>query len=128
MKTNINTFKASELLAELAKVAPSVSIETVWEHDDDADDSFFADNGQDADDFTAWQSEVCATAIVAGKAVSGSAYLGGTWEKACDHPAESNPEISGYLPQMIEEALRNLAKEVPAGSLADEIAAALSII
>ncbi len=126
MKTNISTFKPAQLLAALAKVAPSISIETIWSHDEDADGSFFADNGQDADDFTAWQSEVKASAIIAGKLVSGSAYLGGTWEKFGDHPAKSNPEISGYLPQMIEEALGELLALTP--ELDREINAALEVI
>jgi len=39
---------------------------------------------------------------------SGSAYLGGTWEKYGENPSVSNPEISGYEPQMTVEALNDL--------------------
>lgn len=125
MKTDIQTFKASDLLARLAAIAPSVSIEILWSHDSDLSDirkdcDMPADT--DPNDWQAWQSEVRASAIVGGKTVSGSAYLGGTWEKACDHPAKSNPEISGYLPQMIYEALGDLLALAP--ELSEQINAA----
>lgn len=127
MKTDIHTFKPAELLARLALLAPSVSIETIWEHDADCRDirkdcDMPADT--DPDDWQAWQSEVRASAIVGGKLLTGSAYLGGTWEKYGENPAEVNPEISGYLPQMIEEALRELGQQTTA-PVTHEICAAL---
>lgn len=94
----------------------SIVIETIWELDDFPDMEIFrkgwALHGEDPDDWTCWQSEVRATTIRKGKYVIGSAYLGGTWEKAGDHPSKSNPEISGYYPQMLEEALEELSKEL----------------
>lgn len=125
MKTDTQTFKASDLLARLAAIAPSVSIEILWSHDEGLSDIRKDCDGmddEDPNDWQAWQSEVRASAIVGGKTVSGSAYLGGTWEKACDNPAKSNPEISGYLPQMIDEALGDLLAVAP--ELADQITAA----
>lgn len=128
MKTNIHTFKPADLIAELAKVAPSIAIETTWEKDTDARWDMDPSCG-DPDDFTAWQSEVRASAIVNGQLVSGSAYLGGTWIKYGESPAKVNPEISGYLPQMIDEALQDL---LVAGSFTEpeiaQINAALAII
>lgn len=133
MKTDINTFKAADLLATLAQIAPSVSIQTIWEHDNDIHPDIHKDcdgmDDEDPDDWQAWQSEVKATAICNGEEVSGSAYLGGTWEKWDDMPAESNPEISGYLPQMIIEALEELAKECESSpTLLAEIGNAIEII
>lgn len=102
----------SEILALLAQVAPSIAIETVWQHDDDErwDDPINADwtKDEDPDDWQCWQSEVRATIIIDGKLVTGSAYLGGTWERYGDNPESSNPEISGYFPQMCVEALESL--------------------
>ena len=101
----------TELQKRLALVAPSISIVTRWEHDPDSGpvskecDGFTA---EEDDDWQAWQSEICATAILESEEISGSAYLGGTFEKAGDSPAESNPEISGYENQMTAEALRGL--------------------
>lgn len=132
MKTDIHTFKPADLIAELAKVAPSIAIETIWERDTHA--RWDADDSLDPDDFTAWQSEVKVSAIIGGKMVSGSEYLGGTWEKYGDKPGESNPEISGYLPQMIQEALNDLLKQLPengetaTNALRFQIGAALKII
>ncbi len=133
MKTDINNFTAAALLARLAVLAPSVSIETIWEHDTDIHPDIRKDCDMpadtDPDDWQAWQSEVRASCIVAGALVSGSEYMGGTWEKFGDDPAESNPEISGYLPQMIEAALEELGRQLPAKHPASaEIAAALEVI
>ena len=132
MKTDIQTFKPADLLAKLAVVAPSIAIETIWGHDMDCRDitkdcDMPADT--DPDDWQAWQSEVRATAIIGGSEISGSDYLGGTWEKYGDNPAKSNPEISGYLPQMILEAINELGKQAPTGHpIQREINAALAII
>lgn len=110
----------TELQKKLATLYGGISIETIWSHDEDA--SFTKHgmtepggcfHGEDPDDWQAWQSEVRASAIYNGEIVSGSAYLGGTWEKYGDNPAESNPEISGYEPQMTQEALEELAKLCP---------------
>lgn len=98
--------------ATLAAIAPSIAIETIWSHDEDAEWDI-EDPSLDPDDFQAWQSEVRASAIVSGKLLSGSAYLGGTWERFGDHPSKSNPDISGYFPQMLDEALADLANQCP---------------
>jgi len=100
------------LIAELNKIAPSIAIETIWSHDLDADFKDLADcNCGPRKNWRAWQSEVKATAINGGLLITGNAYLGGTWERAGKHPSKSNPEISGYLPQMIEEALIMLGSQ-----------------
>ena len=100
-----------ELAQKLRSVAPGIAIETRWEHDEfatwDIDDPSLSEH-----DFTAWSAEVRATAIVDGRIVTGSAFLGGTWEKFGDSPITSNPTISGYLPGMVEEALAELAPQL----------------
>lgn len=109
MKTPTQTNTDHDLrLAALAKAAPFIAVETIWSHDDSARWDF-EDPSMQEDDYQAWQSEVKVSAIVAGQMVSGSAYLGGTWEKFGDNPRESNPDISGYFPQMLDEALEELA-------------------
>jgi hypothetical protein len=127
--------KKTALQLALTKVAPSICIRTLWEHDPDMHDitkDCDMPPETDPDDWQAWQSEVRATAIVDGEEVSGSDYLGGTWEKAGDDPAESNPDISGYEPDMTEKALRELhglIEEVnPESPLLAEIDAALTAI
>jgi len=120
----------TKLQAALASIAPSISIQTEWSHDQDTHpdirkscDGFDDEN---PDDWQAWQSEVCTSVIANGELVSASAYLGGTWEKAGDSPHESNPDISGYEPQMTAEALTELLTLAPAYSA--EINAALAHI
>ena len=104
MKTD---YSAATVLAKLAKIAPSVSFKTTWEPDQDAKWDV-EDPSLDANDFQAWQSDVCASVIAGGKLHEGHAYLGGTWEKFGDDPAKSNPDISGYLLQMLDEAAEEL--------------------
>lgn len=123
----------TDLQKELAKLAPHISIKTIWEHDSDLRDIREDCDGFDdenPEDWQAWQSEARATAIADGEAFSGSAYLGGTWEKAGDLPEESNPDISGYEPQMTAEALEELSKSLPSGSYAlqEQIKTALHAI
>lgn len=120
----------TKLQAALAALAPSISIQTEWSHDQDIHpdirkhcEGFDDENPKD---WQAWQSEVCASAIVNGELVSASAYLGGTWEKAGDDPHESNPDISGYESDMTAEALTELLTLAPAYAV--EINAALAHI
>jgi len=119
----------TKLQATLATIAPSISIQTEWSHDSDLRDIRKDCDGMDDENpegWQAWQSEVSASAIVNGEIVSASAYLGGTWEKAGDNPHESNPDISGYEPQMTAEALTELLTLAPAYS--GEIHAAIAHI
>ena len=123
---------ANQILETLRKLAPSVSVAVHWEPDGDAPFSEISHcfDDPDPDDWQAWQSEVVARAIVRGNEVCGNAHLGGTWEKSADHPATSNPDISGYLPQMIEEALQELRGMLPLGhaTLSGELEAAIAFI
>jgi len=120
------------LQTHLATIAPSISVKTIWEHDPDLHDIRKDCDGfenEDPADWQAWQSEVRASAIIGGKTLSGSAYLGGTWEKYGDHPAASNPEISGYEAQMILEALSELHGLIPEGNAARlDISAAIEAV
>jgi len=104
--------RKTELQKAIAKVAPSICIRTIWEHDPDCGPISKECDGfsDEDDDWQAWQSEVRATAIVDGAEISGSDYLGGTFEKVGDVPEESNPTISGYEPDMTERALDELAE------------------
>ena len=114
--------RKTELQKALAKIAPSICIRTIWDHDNDHSDIRKDCDGfddEDPNDWQAWQSNVQAVAIVNGEEIEGNACLGGTWEKAGDVPEESNPEISGYENQMTVEALEELGREIvntPGGS------------
>ena len=123
----------TQLQKHLQTLAPSVSIETHWEHDPylyDIRKDCDGFDDENPDDWQAWQSEIRATAICGGEEITGSAYLGGTWERAGDNPAFSNPEISGYELQMTVEALEELRNAAPPEStiLGDQIAAALDYL
>lgn len=101
-----------QIFNRLAEIAPSVAFKVVWTHDQDAK---FSDIKQclgpnaRPSQWQAWASEVNAVTIINGELFEASEYLCGTWEKARQHPGKCNPDISGYLPQMLEEALQDLA-------------------
>lgn len=114
----------TELQKALSKIAPYVSIHTIWEHDCDMIDIRRHCDGmddEDLNDWQAWQSNVQAVAIIAGEEIEGNAYLGGTWEKAGDLPEVSNPDISGYELGMTVEALRELGEQITEPIIASQI-------
>lgn len=106
--------KTPPYLTELKTIAPHIAIEIVWEPDQDATWDI-EDPEMKEEDYEAWQSTVRASVIAHGELVSGEEHLCSTWEKYGDKPAESNPDISGYLPQMIQGALRELGEIVGGG-------------
>lgn len=118
----------TELQKTIAKIAPNISIKTIWEDDPDAWSEWRelskpgnCFDGEDRDNWQPWQSEIRAACICEGREITGSAYLGGTWERAGDNPAISNPEISGYERQMTEEALRELGEQITNEMLSTQI-------
>lgn len=115
------------LLEKLAQVAPSISIETIWSHDDEPFEGDWT-KGEDQDDWQCWRSEVKASAIVGGKLICESEHLGGTWEKYASHPAKSNPDISGYFPQMACEAICNLGKLSESEKIQSEALLAVALL
>ena len=101
----------SPLHTTLQTLAPSICIETHWSIDEFADRMSDACDGEDPandDDWTAWLSEVRATAVLAGDMIQGTDYLGGTYERIGDDPAITNPEISGYESDMVVNAVTEL--------------------
>ena len=101
----------SPLQTTLQTLAPSINIETVWSIDECADPISDACEGfdpSDDDDWTAWLSEVRATAVLAGDMIHGTDYLGGIYKRIGDDPAISNPEISGYESDMVVNAVTEL--------------------
>ena len=122
----------TKLQLQLAIIAPLVDIHTLWsrDYDDSFSDPINKDwtEGLEAKDWKCWQSEIRASIVKNGELVSGSAYLGGTWEKTGGKPHISNPEISGYEPQMTEEALEELLSRIGKHDSESQIKAALKHI
>ena len=119
----------TKLQTQLASIAPMVDVHTLWslDYDDKFDGPYNKDwtEGLNPKDWKCWQSEVRASIIKNGELVSGSSYLGGTWEKSGSKPHISNPEISGYEPQMTEEALEELLSRIGKHDAESQIKAAL---
>jgi hypothetical protein len=95
----------SPILEDLKKLAPSVSFSV--EHTHDPNFRWNGD-GPDPEDegFQAYDVDVYARAMD-GETIEGRASLGGTYEKE----GEFDSDIGGYLPQMLEEAARELMKQ-----------------
>lgn len=122
----------SKLQQDLASICPSVTIETLWDHDTDIWDGMgidlTGDETEDPADWQCWRSEVKASAIVNGEVITGSDYLGGTWERAENSPWQSNSEISGYEASMTVSALEDLLAAIDDPELTEEISAAITHI
>lgn len=119
----------TQLQKHLATITPSISIRTIWEPDQYSGTVSQECDGfepSEDDEWTAWRSEIRATIILNGEEITGSAYLGGTFEKAGDLPEYSNPTISGYEPQMTVEALEDLPEA--SEEIAAQIVAAIAYV
>lgn len=105
-------------MAELAELAPSISFGIVWEVD-----NYFSWDGEGPDPreegFSPYNVTVSATSISKGKVIEGFAYLGGCYEK----PGEKDPDVHGYLPQKLEEAIDDIL-DLLRGSTKDQAEAA----
>lgn len=95
------------ILEGLRKIAPSVAISVSWELD-----SYFSWYGDGPDPreegYSLYNVTVTAKAIVDGEEEEGHAYLGGSYSK----PNEHDPNIHGYFPQMVDEALSDLYRTI----------------
>jgi hypothetical protein len=99
--------KKAALLVKCGKVAPSIAIAVSYELD-----RYFQWDGDGPDPseegYNPYDVTVKASTIANGEELHGEAHLGGTYEKSV---SEADPEINGYLNQMVDEALDELAKQ-----------------
>lgn len=100
---------AEQIFSRLKELAPLVAFTVTHAPDHyfswDGDGPDPRDEGYDPHDVT-----VSAATIHAGTVATGENYLGGHYIK----PGEPDPEISGYLPQMLDEAADELTAALPA--------------
>jgi len=110
---------AHEIFRDLRKIAPNLSFSTHWQEDPD-----YAWDGDGPDPasqgMVAHDVRVIARAIFNGIMAEGREHLGGCY----DLPDKRDPDVHGYLPQMLEEATQELAGQVT-GPLKTQCAAAL---
>lgn len=103
---------------DLKRIAPSIAFSVTWEID-----PYFRWDGDGPDPrgegYEPHDVDVRARAIVGGEVVEGFASLGGVYEKL----GEFDPDIHGYLLEMLDEAVDDLSKEV-SGRLLTEAKAA----
>lgn len=100
-----------QMIETLKQSRPDVAILVTREPDPnpvwDGDGPHPADDGYVCYDWT-----VTACTIRAGVLIEGHDYLGGSWYAPDDHTSPAALEVSGYLPQMIDEALAELDKQL----------------
>jgi hypothetical protein len=100
----------TDIITELAAVAPLVHISTTWE-----EDPYFIWDGDApdpcADGYFAHDVTVTAMRIDQGTMREAESHLGGSYS----HYSGSHcPDIHGYFPQMAEEALEELGESTAA--------------
>lgn len=92
-----------ELIEELRRTRPDVAVKVTWE-----EDPYYSWDGDGPDPvedgFLPYNVTVTAMAICKGNLIEGHDHLGGCYSKLGEHC----PEIHGYFPQMLEEALEAL--------------------
>jgi ABC-type cobalt transport system substrate-binding protein len=95
------------IVSGLSKIAPHVAIDVSWE-----EDLHYVWDGDGPDPglegYVAHDVTVSAETIIDGRKIDGKAYLGGVYEKQ----GERDQNIHGYFPQMVDEALSELYKEI----------------
>lgn len=95
----------AERIEQLRQTRPDVAIVVTREVD-----SYFSWDGDGPDPrdegYSPYDVDVKAVAVRKGKLVEGVASLGGSYFL----PDEDTGEVHGYLPQLIEEAVRELDK------------------
>jgi len=107
----------------LAEIAPSVAFGVEWTLDPDC--VWDGDEDFPIEDYVAYDTDVYAKAIVAGVEIEGVARMGGTWEKR----EEIDPEIGGYLPQMLLGAAEDLFEIAGASpAICTELLAAITFL
>jgi hypothetical protein len=98
----------SGIAIPLAKAAPHIAFSVSYVEDP----NFVWDgDGPDPkeDGYAPYDVTVTVHTIINGVKFEGDNYLGGTYEKwGSQGPEDPEPDIGGYLPQMIEEALDDL--------------------
>ena len=114
--------RAGDIFNDLRRIAPNLSFSTHWQEDPsyvwDGDGPDPADDGM-----VAYDVRVVARAIVDGVLAEGRQSLGGAY----DYPDKRDPDVHGYLPQMLEEAAQELAAKV-SGPLKSQCAAAIKYL
>ena len=94
---------AEVIFETLRRLAPSVSFGVDWAPDPNY---LWGGDGPDpaTEDYVAHDVAVVATLVAEGMVVQGFSYLGGVYEKR----GEKDPDIYGYLPQMLAESAVDL--------------------
>lgn len=99
---------ADQLQAKLKELAPNVAFDVQLTPDHD----FRWDgDGPDPEDdgYTAHDVEIAALAVHQGNMLSGESSMGGHYV----NPDKPDPDLGGYLPQMLQEAGETLAQQLP---------------
>jgi hypothetical protein len=109
MKTKKSHDKHNALLTEIEKLAPSLVVVTYWELDEEYKwEPALTAQGLEEEDFCAWEVEVRITGIAEGRFHTGSGWLSGCLLEWGVSPSTGDPEVGGYFPQLLREALEDL--------------------
>lgn len=99
---------APAIFRELKRIAPDIAFAVDWE-----EDHHFKWDGDGPDPreegYRFYDVRVSAKTIIHGEEYEGKEYLGGVDGK----PDEQDPDVHGYLPQMLLEAVASMMGDLP---------------
>lgn len=100
--------RPEEIFRELKRIAPNIAFAVEWTEDRNYE---WDGDGPDPRDkgYLFYDVEVSAKTIIHGEEYVGREYLGGVDGKE----DEQDPDVHGYLPQMLREAVQDLMKDLP---------------
>ena len=106
---------STAIMKKLREIAPSIHFEA--EYSVDVHAKWDGDGPDPIDEgMNAYYVDVFARAVVGGKSLTGQSSLGGVYE----FPNKHDPDIGGYLPQMLEEAVNDLRSILALTLVTDE--------
>jgi len=113
--------KIPDYQAKLKDLAPGVAFSVEWSPDPH---SLWDPQWGDQEEFEAFDVDVFARTIEAGEIIERFSSLGECWEI----PDKKDPEIGGYLPQMLQEAAKELLDVAGSHEISEQLGAVVQFL
>lgn len=96
-------------LEQIKLARPEIAVTVTWEHDPDFEWDADGPDPQ-GEGYLPYNVTVTAYRVANGDLIRGQAHLGGCYSA---NGGQDDPEVSGYLPQLVREAVSELDRLTP---------------